>query len=74
MHPARLKMTNLAGGTVGSVTSVVLGKGKLYPTEAAATADGAKLKQLTNTSVHTNLTGQGHPTAVVGSSDGWLYG
>jgi hypothetical protein len=46
----------------------------MYPTEATATAAGATLGQLTAANVHMNLTGQNHPTAVVGSSDGWLYG
>lgn len=72
-HPARLKFTPLNGGSIGAFSTVVLAGGQLYPTEAAATAAGAFLGQLTAANVHSNLTGQGRASAVVGSSDGWLY-
>jgi hypothetical protein len=52
---------------------MVLAGGKSYASETAATMAGAYRGQLTTASVHANLTGTGRPTAVVGSSDGWLY-
>ena len=72
-NPARLKVTPLAGASLGVFGTVVLANGMQYPSEAAATAAGAFLGQLTSANVHANLTGKGHPSAVVGSSDGWLY-
>jgi len=72
-HSARLKVT-LQAGTPGAWQSVVLAGGSLYLDEAAATAAGAPLtSQLTSIHIHSNLTGHGRPSAVVGSSDGWLY-
>jgi hypothetical protein len=74
LHPARLKMTPLAGTSLGKFKTVVLAGGALYADETAATAAGATMGQLTSVSGHTNLTGKNRPSAVVGSSDGWLYG
>ncbi len=71
-NPARLKLTPLSGASLGSFTTVVLAGGQLYANEAAATAAGAFLGQLTAANVHSNLTGNGHPTAVMGSSEGCL--
>jgi hypothetical protein len=73
-NPARLKMTPLGGSSLGQFTTAVLAGGQVYPNEASAQAAGAFLGQLTSANAHANLTGKGHPTAVVGSSDGWLYG
>jgi len=73
-NPARLKFTILNGTSLGSFSTVVLAGGKLYSSEQAARTAGAFLGQLTAANVDSNLTGQGRPTAVVGSSDGWLYG
>lgn len=73
-NPARLKLTTLAGATAGQAQSVVLAGGRAFADEAAAIAAGARLGQLTSVNVHADLTGRGHPTAVIGSSDGWLYG
>jgi hypothetical protein len=72
-NPARLKTTQLTGSALGTLSTVVLAGGSLYPNETAAKAAGAFLGQLTAANVHSNLTGLGHPSAVVGSSDGWLY-
>jgi MYXO-CTERM domain-containing protein len=72
-HPARLKLTPMGGTSLGSFSTIVLAGGALYATEAAAMAAGAFLGQLTSANVHPNLTGTGHPTAVIGSADGWLY-
>ncbi|HLZ08173.1 MAG TPA: hypothetical protein VKT80_06280, partial [Chloroflexota bacterium] len=73
-YPARLKMTRLSGASIGSSTTIVLADGKRYADEATAETDGAVLGQLSSASVHLNLTGKARPTAVVGSTDGWLYG
>ncbi len=71
--PSRLKLTPLSGGTLGQFTTQVLANGQSYANETAAKNAGAYLGQLTSAAVHTNLTGKGHPTAVIGSSDGYLY-
>ncbi|MEZ4398583.1 MAG: VCBS repeat-containing protein [Kofleriaceae bacterium] len=55
------------------VRSLVLAGGRRFPDAAAATAAGATPGLLASSVVHTNLTGAGHASAVVGSSDGWLY-
>lgn len=72
-HPARLKLIPQTGPGAGVASTVVLAGGQLFPDEAAATAAGKPLGQLTSVHVHGNLTGEGHASAVVGSSDGWLY-
>lgn len=73
-NPARLKFTTLSGASLGTFTTVVLAGGQLFANEAAAKTAGAFLGQLTSANVHANLTGKNRPSAVVGSSDGWLYG
>ena len=73
-NPARLKVTDLAGPQAGQAAIVILAGGKVFASEAAAVAAGERLGQLTSVNVHADLTGLGHPTAVIGSSDGWLYG
>jgi hypothetical protein len=73
-YPARLKVTELAGAAAGQASIVVLAGGKVYASEEAAVAAGERLGQLTSVHVHADLTGLGHPTAVLGSTDGWLYG
>lgn len=73
-YPARVKVTDLAGPQLGQASLVVLAGGKVYASEEAAVAAGERLGQLTSVHIHDDLTGRGHPTAVVGSTDGWLYG
>lgn len=73
-YPARLKMTRMSGAGVGSSITRVLAQGQSFATEQAATSGGAKLGQLTSASTHSNLTGKSHPTVLVGSTDGHLYG
>ncbi len=70
---AQLDTTDTSGASAGTASHVVLAGGKSYASEAAAQAAGARLGQLTSVSVHDDLTGSGRPSAVVGSSDGWLY-
>ena len=72
--PARLKLTVMAGPDAGSSETVVLAGGQLYPDEQAAEQSGASLGQLSSPVVHANLAGDGQAAALVGSSDGWLYG
>ncbi len=69
LHPARLKLTALKAGVV---STVVLAGGKLFTDETAAGTEF--LGQLTSTTAHTNLLGGNRPTALVGSTDGHLYG
>lgn len=72
--PSRLRSTPLAGINAGQSVDVILADGKAYSTVAQAEADHANLGQLASVSVHNNLSGTGRPTALVGSTDGWLYG
>ncbi len=77
----RLVSTSLEAGVVrvidpagpGEQRAFTLAGGQLFATPADAAAAGAKPGQLASSIVHSNLTGQGHPSAVVGSADGWLY-
>ncbi len=71
-HSARLKLTPLSGASLGKFTTMVLAGGSKYPDETSA--NGQYLGQLTSASIHTDLTGKGRATAVVGSSDGFVYG
>ncbi|MFO0761976.1 MAG: VCBS repeat-containing protein [Byssovorax sp.] len=73
-HPSRLKMTKMGGAQAGTFVTVVLAGGALYADEAAAAAANARMGQLTSATVHDNLSGQGRPSALVGSGDGYLYG
>jgi len=72
-HRARLRVVEQRGASVGQGATIVLAGGQRFADEAAATAAGVALGQLTSVHVHANLTGAGRPSAVVGSSDGWLY-
>lgn len=67
------EVTLVDPATAGTVHRFVLAGGRLFADAAAATAAGATLGQLASPAVHTNLTGAGRPSAVIGSSDGWLY-
>jgi hypothetical protein len=71
-YPARLKLTRMSGPSVGTFRTMVLAAGKKYFDEPSAPA-GTFLGQLTSATAHANLTGKGHPSALVGSTDGWLY-
>jgi hypothetical protein len=71
---ARITMTTAGGPTAGTTRSSVLAGGRAFADEAAARAAGARLGQLGATNVHVGLTGANEPVAVVGSTDGWLYG
>jgi MYXO-CTERM domain-containing protein len=72
-HPSRLKLTELGGVARGSYRTVVLAGGRVFEDEDRAAAAGVFMGQLTSTSVHDNLMGDGRPIAVIGSEDGWLY-
>jgi len=73
LNPARLKLTDLTGAASGQERTIVLAGGRLFPDEATASASTSLLGQLTTATVHQNLTGLGRPSALVGSSDGFLY-
>lgn len=73
MYPSRLKFTDLGGSPPGTASTVVLAGGKRFGNEAEADQAQAKRGQLTSASGHENLTGDGRPSVVVGSTDGWLY-
>jgi hypothetical protein len=72
--PSRLKFTTMGGANAGSFTTLVLAGGQGYPDEATAEQGGATMGQLASPVVHADLAGDGVPVALVGSSDGWLYG
>lgn len=71
--PGQLRFTKVGGPSAGSSQTLYLAGGKSFQTKAAATAAGEWLGQLSSTAAHQNMSGTGHPSAVVGSSDGWLY-
>ncbi len=72
--PSRIKLTQLSGALIGSQRTLWLGGGDAFASESEATTAGAWLGQLTSSTTHSNLTGEGRPTTLVGSSDGYLYG
>lgn len=72
-HTARIKMTTLSGPMAGTFITRVLAGGKVFKDETSATAAGYRLSSFNAANVHANLTGQGRPSAVVGSGDGYLY-
>jgi MYXO-CTERM domain-containing protein len=72
-YPARLKLSRASGPTAGAFQTMVLAGGQRFDDEAGATQAGFTLGQLTSASVHSNLTGAGRPSALVGSTDGHLY-
>jgi hypothetical protein len=71
--PSRIYFTPVSGTRMGMSSFAVFAGGKKYADEAAAKAGGNYLATLSDLSIGTNITGTGHPTAVVGSSDGWVY-
>lgn len=73
-HPSRFDVTPQIGLDAGARSSIVLAGGQAFADEEDALAAGKSPGQLTSVHVHENLTGLARPTAVVGSSDGWLYG
>ena len=73
INQARLKMTEVAGPNIGTEDTMVLAGGIAYANESSALASTNFLGAITAATVHQDLTGAARPTAVVGSSDGWLY-
>jgi hypothetical protein len=72
-HASRLKMTELSPGVLGTESSVHLGSGRRFASQAELDAAGVFAGQLTSVAIHPNLAGDGTPAALVGSTDGWLY-
>jgi MYXO-CTERM domain-containing protein len=71
--PAQLSLTPMKGSNAGVAATFVLASGARYADSASATMAGAAMGQLTATATHSNLTGAGRPSTLVGSSDGYLY-
>ncbi|MBN2191241.1 MAG: VCBS repeat-containing protein [Polyangiaceae bacterium] len=69
--PAQLRITDMTGDGLGQSTVVYLASGEVFP--SIDTMGTTRHGQVTSVSVHSDLTGTGHPSAVVGSTDGWLY-
>ena len=72
-HPSRLKITQLSGAGAGTYQTFVLASGQKFPTEADAEAAGVLQGRLGNVTVSASLDGDSQPTALLGSTDGWLY-
>lgn len=70
--PAQLRVYELTQNP-GTSTPYVFAGGQIFASETDARNAGAWMGQLTSTTVHPDLTGDGTPTAMVGSKDGFLY-
>ncbi len=70
-YPSRVGLVDLGASVV---SHHVLAGGERYVSADEAAAAGVRQGQLSSPSVHANLTGVGRDVAVLGSSDGWLYG
>jgi len=70
-HTANLEVR--AGDTGGLVSSVLLAGGRAFADLAAAAAAGARPGRIQDVVAAADLTGMGHPTFVVGSTDGYVY-
>ena len=73
-NPARVKITPLGGANAGSQSTYVVAGGELYSDEAAAQAANAVLGSVGDITVGSDITGDGWPTALIPSTDGFLYG
>ena len=73
-RPSLLKIVKVSGATAGATQELVLAGGKAFVDEDSAKLAGAKTGQLSSPAVHQDLAGDGRAVAVVGSTDGWLYG
>jgi MYXO-CTERM domain-containing protein len=71
--PSRLKITQLGGGSAGQAQAFWLASGQKFATEADMKAAKALRGWLGNVSVEKSLGGGATPTALVGSTDGWMY-
>lgn len=71
--PWALRILDLQGANQGKGTVLHLGGGKLYASTADATAASAPLGRLSSVTLHQDLSGKGRPSALVGSTDGYLY-
>lgn len=69
----QLRITVASGVSAGTSKTAFLAGGQLFASGAAAASGAPFVGALGSSVVHQNLTGAGHPSAVVGSTDGWLY-
>lgn len=72
--PSRLSRFVAGGPAAGTTSHLYLAGGKVFANLASAVGSGAKMGQLGSPSLHDNLGGDGATIAVVGSTDGWVYG
>ena len=69
-----VRFIQMAGASVGTMQTLYLASGVAYPDAASAAAAGGFLGALGDVVVKQDLLGTGdHPSALVGSSDGFLY-
>ena len=72
-EPSRLKLTTISPTGLGEQRALWLAGGAAHATAADLVASGFRGGQLTASTVHADLSGRGRPSALVGSSDGFLY-
>lgn len=69
-----VRLVTMNGADAGAATTLFLASGAAYTTAVAATAAGSFLGALGDVAVKQDLVGDGdHPSALIGSSDGFLY-
>jgi hypothetical protein len=72
--PGLVRVTPMNGAMAGVDATLFLAEGATYPTAAAAKAAGKHLGTVGNATIKNDLTGANtHPSALLGSTDGWLY-
>lgn len=71
LYPGALKVTTVSAPT--GFQKLYLAAGQAFASLAEAKAASPYVGYLGDTSVHANLSGAGHPTALVGSDEGYLY-
>jgi uncharacterized protein (TIGR03382 family) len=72
LYPGALKVSTINGSF--GFQKLYLAAGQSFTTLSEAKASTSYVGYLGETSVHSNLSGAGHPTALVGSDEGFLYG
>ena len=69
-----VRLITMNGTDVGKTATIYLAGGSVYATTADATSAGKFVGSLGDVAIKTDLLGKGaHPSALVGSSDGYLY-
>jgi hypothetical protein len=73
-NPGQVSFETMNGASAGQATVVFVAGGQLYSTAQAAQAAGQRLGAISDVAAKQDLLGTGdHASALVGSTDGWLY-